>query len=114
MKKWKKKERIDKIELSENGFRVNLDGEITQFEWTKIKKLTGFLFGKITYDDVSLIIESENKKSVISESSIGWRFFMTELYKRIPQLDEEWEKVMYKPPFERKETVLYDRNINVE
>ena len=109
---WKKKERIDKIELTQSGFKVNLDAEITQFEWNNIEKLTGFLFGKITYDDVCLIIESESKKSVISESSDGWRIFMTELYKQIPELDEEWEKIMYRPPFERKETVLYTRNKN--
>jgi hypothetical protein len=109
----KKKKRIDTIQLIEIGFEVNLDEEITLFQWTEIKKLTGFLFGQITYDDVCLIIESENKRSVISESTDGWRNFMTELYKRIPELDEEWESIMYKPPFERKETVLYERNKNV-
>tara|TARA_R110000868_G_scaffold385339_3_gene653190 strand:+ start:554 stop:1090 length:537 start_codon:yes stop_codon:yes gene_type:complete len=113
LKKGKKKARIEKIELTKNGFLINYDGEITQYHWTEIEKLTGFLFGRITYDDVCLQIESENKTSVISEEFDGWRMFMTELYKRIPELDEEWERIMYNPPFERKETILYNRNKNV-
>ena len=109
----KKKKRIEKIILTENGFQVNLDGKITQFQWTEIEKLTGFLFGRITYDDVCLQIESENETAVISEEFDGWRMFMTELYKQIPELNEEWERIMYNPPFERKETELYKRNKNV-
>jgi len=33
---------IGKIELTENGFNVNLDGEITQFQWNEINELIGF------------------------------------------------------------------------
>ena len=109
----KKKKRIEKVELTENGFLVNFDEEITQFKWSEIEKLTGFLFGQITYDDVCLRIESENKTSIISEEFEGWRNFMNELYKRIPELNEEWERIMYNTPFERKETELYNRNKNV-
>tara|TARA_B110000114_G_C14709570_1_gene244749 strand:- start:15 stop:359 length:345 start_codon:yes stop_codon:yes gene_type:complete len=109
----KKKKRIEKVELTKNGFQVNFDEEITQFKWSEIEKLTGFLFGQITYDDVCLRIESENKTSIISEEFQGWRNFMNELYKQIPELNEEWERIMYNPPFERKETELYNRNKNV-
>ena len=113
MFKGKKKRQIEKIELIENGFQINYDEKITQFLWTEIEKLTGFLFDRITYDDICLRIESENKTSVISEEFDGWKSLMAELYQRIPELNEEWEIKMYRSPFEKKETELYNRNKNV-
>ena len=112
-KKWKKKERIETVDLTENGFVINYNGEITQFEWNEIDKLIGFKFDRITIDEICLNIEAENKIAITTEDFIGWRDFMNELLKKFPEIDEHWEGIIAKPAFERKETELYNRNKNV-
>jgi hypothetical protein len=112
-KKWKKIERIEKIKLTENGFKVNLDGDITQFEWNEIDKLIGFKIDRFTIDDICLRIEAENKISIAAEEFNGWRKFITELLNYFPKIDKNWEGIIANPAFERNETVLYNRNKNV-
>lgn len=109
----KKKKRIEKIELTEKGFQVNYDEEITQFQWSEIEKLTGFKVDKLTTDDICLKIESNNKRSYATEEFEGWRIFMNKMLNEFPQIDKNWEGIIAKPAFERKETELYNRNKNV-
>jgi len=113
LKKGKKKKRIGKIELTENGFQVNYDEEITQFQWSEIEKLTGFKVDRLTTDDICLKIESNNKTSYATKEFEGWRIFMNKLLIEFPQIDKNWEGNIAKPAFERKETELYKRNKNV-
>jgi hypothetical protein len=109
----KKKKRIEKVELTENGFLVNLDDEITQFQWSEIEKLTGFKVDRLTIDDICLKIESNKKTAFTTEEFEGWRNFMNRLLNEFPQIDKNWEGIIAKPAFERKETELYNRNKNV-
>jgi|SRR5690606_3194933 len=109
----KKKKRIEKIELTENGFQVNYDKEITQFQWSEIEKLTGFKIDQLTTDDICLKIESINKISYVSEEFEGWRNFITELLNIFSEIDKNWEGIIANPAFERNETELYNRNKNV-
>lgn len=113
LKKGKKKERIEKVELTENGFLINYDGEITKYNWSEINKLTGFKIDRLTVDDICLKIESDKKKSVASEEFEGWRIFMNKLLNEFPQIDKNWEGIIANPAFERNETELYNRNKNV-
>jgi len=107
---WKKrKKRIEKIELTENGFQVNYDEEIKQFEWSEIKKLTGFKVDRLTTDDICLKVESDNKVSFATEEFEGWRNFMNELLNKFPQIDKNWEENIAIPAFERNETELYNQ-----
>ena len=109
----KKKKRIEKIELTENGFKVIYDEEITQFKWLEIEILTGFKVDRLTIDDICLKIESNNKTAYATEEFEGWRNFMNRLLNEFPQIEENWEGIIAKPAFERKETELYNRNKNV-
>jgi hypothetical protein len=109
----KKKKRIEKIELTENGFQVIYDEEITQFKWLEIEILTGFKVDRLTIDDICLKIESINKTAYATEEFEGWRNFMNRLLNEFPQIDKNWEGIIAKPAFERKETELYNRNKNV-
>jgi hypothetical protein len=109
----KKKKRIEKIELTVNGFRVNYDEEITQFQWSEIKKMTGFKVDRLTVDDICLKIEGNDRISIVTEEFEGWRIFINKLLNQFPQIDKNWEGIITKPPFERKETELYNRNKNV-
>ena len=109
----KKKKRIEKIELTENGFQVIYDEEITQFKWLEIEILTGFKVDRLTIDDICLKIESNNKTAYATEEFEGWRNFMNRLLNEFPQIDKNWEGIIAKPAFERKETELYNRNKNV-
>tara|TARA_R110002049_G_scaffold145662_2_gene308124 strand:+ start:304 stop:648 length:345 start_codon:yes stop_codon:yes gene_type:complete len=109
----KNKKQVEKIELTENGFQVNYDGEITEFQWSEIEKLTGFKVERITTDDICLKIESDNKISFATKEFEGWRIFMTGLLDKFPEIHENWKSVIAIPAFERKETELYNRNKNV-
>lgn len=100
---------MKKIELTENGFQVNYGGEISNFEWTEIKKLTGFKMDRITTDDICLKIESDNKTTYVSEEFEDWRKFINKLQNKFPQIDKNWEGNIATPAFERNETELYDR-----
>lgn len=109
----KNKKRIEKIELTENGFQVIYDKEITQFKWSEIEILTGFKVDRLTIDDICLKIESNNKTAYATEEFEGWRNFINRLLNEFPQIDKNWEGIIAKPAFERKETELYNRNKNV-
>lgn len=109
----KKKKRIERIEITENGFQINYDEEIIQFKWSDILILTCFKIDRLTTDDVCLKIESESRTSLVTEEFEGWRSFMNELLNRFPQIDKNWEAIIARPAFERNETELYNRNINV-
>ena len=112
-KQTKKSKRIEKIELTNNGFQVNCGGEITQFQWSEIEKLTGFKVDQFTIDDICLKIESNNKTAYVTEEFQGWRNFMNKILNEFPQIDKNWEGIMTKPAFKRNETELYNRNKNV-
>jgi hypothetical protein len=108
-KKWKKNERLETVELTENGFIVNYNGEITQFEWNEIDKLIGFKFDRLIIDEICLNIEAEYKTAITTEDFIGWRNFMNELLKNFPEIDENWEGIIAQPPFKRNETILFNK-----
>jgi hypothetical protein len=109
----KKKKRIEKIELTETGFKVNYDEEITQFLWSEVEKLTGFKVDRLTMDDICLKIESNDKTAYVTEEFKGWRIFMNRLLNEFPQIDKNWEGIIASPAFERNETELFNRNRNV-
>lgn len=113
LKKGKKKKQKGKIELIANGFQVNYDEEITQFQWSEIEKLTGFKADRLTTDDICLKIESNNRTAFAMEEFEGWRNFMNRLLKEFPQIDKNWEGIIATPAFERKEMELYNLNKNV-
>ncbi|MFD1162574.1 hypothetical protein [Hwangdonia seohaensis] len=109
----KKKKRIEKIELTENGFQVHYDDKITQFQWSEIEKLTGFKVDRLTTDNICLKIESKTKTVYATEEFQGWRNFIDKMINEFPQVDKIWEGIIAKPAFKRNETELYNRNKNV-
>ena len=109
----KNKKRIDKIELTENGFQVNYNEEITQFQWSEIEKLTGFKVDRFTIDDICLKIESTTKTAIAAEKFQGWQCFINKMLTEFPQIDKNWKGIIAKPAFERNETELFNRNKNV-
>ena len=113
LKKGKNHIRIEELELLQDGFRVNYDGEITKFQWSEINKLTGYKFDQITMDVICLKIDANGKTVTVTEDFNEWRDFMNTLLTKFSTIDKNWEEVIAKPPFERNETVLYDRQKNV-
>lgn len=112
-KKWKRKQRIGTVDLTEDGFVINYNGEITQFEWSEIDKLVAFKFDILTIDEICLSIHAGNKVAITTEDFKGWRNFMNQLLKKFPEIDKNWEGIIAKPAFERNETELYNRNKSV-
>ena len=111
---WKKnKKRIETVELTENGFVINYNEVVTEFEWNEIDELIGFKFDRFTVDEICLKIKAESKIAITTEDFIGWRNFMNELLKKFPEIDEHWEGIIAQPPFKKNETELYNRNKNV-
>ncbi len=113
LNKGKKKKQIEKIELIENGFQINYDKEITQFQWSEINKLTGIKVDRFTIDDICLKIESNNKTVYATEEFQGWRNFMNKMLTEFPLIDKNWEEIIANPAFKKNETELYNRNKNV-
>ncbi len=113
LKKGNNKKQIEKIELTENGFLINYDEEITEFQWSEIEKLTGFKVDRLTVDNICLKVESNNKTAFATEEFNGWRNFINKMLNEFPRIDKNWEGIIAKPAFERNETELYNRNKNV-
>jgi hypothetical protein len=105
----KKKKRIEKIEMIDNGFQINYDGEITKIQWSEIQNLTGFKVDRFTVDDICLKIKFNNLTAFATEEFEGWRNFMEKMLIEFPQIDKNWEGIIAKPAFERNETELYNR-----
>jgi hypothetical protein len=104
------KKRIEIIELTETGFKVNSNEEITQFIWSEVEKLTGFKVDRLTTDDICLKIESYEKMAYVTEDFAGWQIFMNRLLIEFPQIDKNWEGIIANPAFERNQTELFNRN----
>ena len=107
--KLKKKQRIEKVELINFGFRVTFNNEISELKWVEIIKLIGFKIDRIAIDDICLKIETENITVYLSEEYEGWREFMNELLKHFPEVNQYWEGIIAKPAFARNETELYNK-----
>lgn len=84
---WRKKVN-DKVELTESGFLITCDEDISEFNWNEIDKLIGFKIDRFTIDGICLKIESEDKIAFITEESEGWRNFMNELLKIFPEIEK--------------------------
>tara|TARA_R110002072_G_scaffold302501_1_gene485951 strand:+ start:92 stop:622 length:531 start_codon:yes stop_codon:yes gene_type:complete len=113
LSKRKRKTIIEKVELINDGFKIILNEDITQFKWTEIEKLTGFKVDRLTVDDICLKIESNNKTAFATEEFEGWRNFIDRILIEFPLIDKNWEGIIAKPAFERNETELYNRGKNV-
>ncbi|MBX2844978.1 MAG: DUF2199 domain-containing protein [Saprospiraceae bacterium] len=111
-RKWIKKKQIETVDLTENGFVIDSNGEVTQFEWNEINQLTGFKADRLTIDEICLKIKAENKTVIATEHFIGWRNFMTELLNKFPEIDTYWEVTIAQPPFKRNETTLFSKTKN--
>ena len=110
---WKRKKRIEEIILTKNGFKIIFDEVITEYNWSEIDKLTGYKFDQITIDVICLKIDAKEKTAIVTEDFKGWRDFMNTLLTKFAEIDKKWEEIIARPPFERNETVLYDRQKNI-
>ncbi len=109
----KEKNKIEKVELIDYGFRITFNEIITEIKWIEINSLIGFKVDRFTIDYICLKIETHNNVAYLTEEFIGWREFITELINQIPEINENWEGIIAKPVFERNETELYNREKNV-
>lgn len=106
---WKKKIGTE-IQIESDGFRVNSEKELTSLKWTDIESITAFKIDRITVDVICLRLVCNQKVIFISEEEKYWSSFVAEMEKQFPEINAEWwPKVAY-PPFERNETIIFDRN----
>ena len=112
-KKGKTKNIKGTIELNSNGFKVTHNNGVSLVEWNLIDKIIAYKVDLITIDEICFEIEYSDKSLLITEECAGWRIFLEELLQNFPAIDKEWEEKIVKPPFERNETELYNRNKNV-
>lgn len=106
------KNKIEKVELIDFGFRITFNEIISEIKWEEINKLVGFKIDRITTDDICLKIESHKIVSFVTEEFLGWSEFVTELLKHFPEINKNWEGIIAKTAFERNETQLYNREKN--
>lgn len=99
---------------SEFGFELYVDEKLIEIKWGEINKITAYKIDLITIDEICLFVEAKNGKQFeINESLKGWNLFNEKLIEKFPSINKKWGKEIAIPPFERKETVLYNRIINI-
>ena len=98
------------FEYSELGFELIIDGKLTEIKWNEISLLIGYKIDALTTDEICLYVQTKKGKSFeISESSKGWFEFNRRLKNEFQSVNKNWEMEIAHPPFERNQTILYDK-----
>lgn len=95
---------------NDKGFEVAINSQLLNFEWEQISRITAYKIDLLTIDEICILIEYANNRSLeLSESAEGWIQFIERLKIQFPTISKTWEFDIVQPAFERKETELYNR-----
>jgi hypothetical protein len=95
---------------SDTGFTLEFDECVKSFQWDNIKTLLGYKVDNFTYDIIALqVILSDNFKFRVTEETKGWHQFLIRLKEKITEFPKDWEINISTPAFEKKLTVIYDK-----
>jgi hypothetical protein len=98
------------FEYHELGFKLIIDGKLTEIKWNEVSLLIGYKIDALTTDEICLYVRTRKGKSFeISESSKGWFEFNRRMKNEFPSVNKNWEIEIAHPPFERNQTILYDK-----
>lgn len=99
------------ILVSSDGFRVGTaDSDLVP--WASVRRISTYKLDLLTTDEIRLLVEYDgplaSMEMQVSEEQLGFEQFKSfvETYFRFPS---NWWGAVMKPPFERKESVLFVR-----
>jgi hypothetical protein len=98
------------FQYDENGFSLHIDGLDTYYKWNEIETVFGYKIDLLAYDEICLdIYPSDDKKITITEETLGWFQFISNLSQNIPVISIDWYINISHPAFEKNLTLLYDK-----
>lgn len=116
--KQRKKNKPISISLTSTGFNLLQRGEFDIFvSWDQISKITAYKTDEWTTDLVchDLFLRNHPCQIVfVHEDMVGYEAFADTLANEFPGFYKDWRQVVILPPFERNETVLWDRKQSEE
>jgi hypothetical protein len=99
------------FEYSQNGFKVDLENQFHEYQWTDISVLFGYKKDLYTIDNICLdVFTIDGKGFTINEDTAGWYQFIRHSKENLTAIPENWEMKIASPAFETKLTLLYDKN----
>jgi hypothetical protein len=99
------------FDYNKQGFELMLDGKRTKTNWNEIKKIVAYKVDLLATDEICMFVEIDKNSSFeIGESTKGWFVFVEKIKEQFPEINKSWEFDIAIPPFERKETEIYNRN----
>lgn len=98
------------FEFSRNGFKVDLENQFHEYQWTDISVLIGYKKDLYIVDNICLdIFTIDGKGFSINEDTKGWYQFVKHSKEHLAEIPENWEIEIAAPAFETKLTLLYDK-----
>lgn len=91
------------------GFDIDLKEGYYSIKWTDIERLQAYKVDLVTTDEVCIDITFDNKTITITEATKGWYQFIDRLKEEFSHVDDEWQAIVLKTPFEYNLTTIYER-----
>jgi hypothetical protein len=94
------------IELTDDGF---VFGE-RRIRWSTIARVRAYKIDLFAVDCVCLLFEFDADPALeMTEESNGFLAFMDVMLDELPTIPPDWYDAVLQPPFERNETLLFER-----
>ena len=105
----RQKTKESSLRVTNEGFYIESEISNAYIGWLDITKLTVYKMDLIAIDLVCLEVEAKLSKTyIIHEEMEGWTEVITEM-NRILNLDSNWLANVTLPPFQRNETIIYQK-----
>lgn len=97
------------FEYTENGMFITDKNSKIDIKWSDISTILGYKKDLLTIDTICVDIIYNKSSLTVCEETPGWFQFVTKLKKQFPNIPSDWDTEIALPAFERKLTLLYDR-----
>lgn len=99
------------ILYTDYGFIYNNKNAERLYTWADITKIIAYKTDLLTMDEVRMEIWDNKGYITINEEQNLWKDFMIKISQQYPEIDKEWFSKVVKYPFDRNETILYQKLI---
>lgn len=107
----KQQKNLGCFSYDDTGFSLTDHMGETRYNWTDIETVFGYKEDRYTTDDICLDVFTSNKYCIkLTENTPGWYQFNERLIQHIPTISSSWDGEIAVPAFERKLTLLFDKN----
>lgn len=97
------------FEYLDDGFKVNVDGEIRSFSWEDVSTVFAYKTDQFTIDCINIdVFTALGTNFSLDEDTRGWYQFLIQSKKHLKQIPNDWELEIMVPAFEKNLTLLYD------